>query len=110
MSHYTNQEEADTKCSMIVSVYISHRDNSDGNTLVYCLLDSQSDSSFVRSDVVKSLGLMPDMLNCHVVVVYPLPWPVLVGESDLPACGTPACFSVHLPSSAVTPAGSVHKS
>ena len=51
-------------------------------------------------------------LNCDdVVVVYPLPWPLLVGgESDVPACGPPASFSVHLASSAVTPAGSVHKS
>ena len=32
------------------------------------------------------------------------------GESDVPACGLPASFSVHLASSAVTPAGSVHKS
>ena len=35
---------------------------------------------------------------------------MLVGESDVPACGPPASFSVHLASSAVTPAGSVHKS
>ena len=32
------------------------------------------------------------------------------GESDVPGCGPPASFSVHLASSAVTPAGSVHKS
>ena len=32
------------------------------------------------------------------------------GESDVPACGPPASFSVHLASSAVTPAGSGHKS
>ena len=32
------------------------------------------------------------------------------GESDVPACGPPASFSVHLASSAVIPAGSVHKS
>ena len=38
-----------------------------------------------------------------VAVVYPLPLPLLVGESDLPACDLPA-------SRAVTPAGSVHKS
>ena len=31
-------------------------------------------------------------------------------ESDVPACGPPVSFSVHLASSAVTPAGSVHKS
>ena len=33
-----------------------------------------------------------------------------VVESDLPACGLPASHPVHLASSAVTPAGSVHKS
>ena len=32
------------------------------------------------------------------------------GGSDVSACGPPASFSVHLAISAVTPAGSVHKS
>ena len=32
------------------------------------------------------------------------------GESDVPFCGPPASFSVHLASSAGTPACSVHKS
>ena len=32
------------------------------------------------------------------------------GEYDLPACGPPASFSVHLAISALTLAGSVHKS
>ena len=42
-----------------------------------------------------------------------LPTPMTLasgGESDILACGSPASFSVHLASSAVTPAGSVHKS
>ena len=42
-----------------------------------------------------------------------LPTPMTLasgGESDVPACGPPASFSVHLTSSAVTPARSVHKS
>ena len=39
-----------------------------------------------------------------------LPTPMTLGESDVPACGPPASWSVHLASSAVTPAGSVHKS
>ena len=39
-----------------------------------------------------------------------LPTPMLVGESDFPACGAPASFSVHLASSELTPADSVHKS
>ena len=33
-----------------------------------------------------------------------------IGESNLPACGPPARFSVHLASRTVTPAGSVHNS
>ena len=36
--------------------------------------------------------------------------PCLWGESDHPAFGPPASFSVHLAGSAVTSAGSVHKS
>ena len=35
---------------------------------------------------------------------------MLVGESDLPTCGPPASFSIHLASSAVTLLGSVYKS
>ena len=42
-----------------------------------------------------------------------LPTPMTLasgGDSDLPTCGPPTSFSVHLASIAVTPAGSVHKS
>ena len=42
------------------------------------------------------------------VVVYPLPQPLLVGESDLRACGPLASFSINLVRSAVTPEGSVY--
>ena len=45
------------------------------------------------------------LLNSSPVVVYPLPWHLVVGECDVPACGPPTSFSVHLASSAVTPAG-----
>ena len=36
--------------------------------------------------------------------------PCLFGESDHPAFGPPASLSLHLASSSITPAGSVHKS
>ena len=45
-----------------------------------------------------------------VDVVYPLPWPLFVGESDHPAFCPPASLSLHLGSSSITPVGSVHKS
>ena len=44
----------------------------------------------------------------EVVSCCCLPTPMALasgGESDVPACGPPASFSVHLASSAVTPAG-----
>ena len=47
----------------------------------------------------------------HVRICY-LPTRVTLasgGDSDLPTCGPPASFSVHLASSVVTPVGSVHK-
>ena len=44
------------------------------------------------------------------IVVYPLPWPLLVGKVWYVVCGPPASFSSHLASSDVTPARSVHKS
>ena len=49
-------------------------------------------------------------LSSRHVVVYPLPWPLLVGGVRCSRLCPPASFSVHLASSAVTPAGSVHKS
>ena len=50
-------------------------------------------------------------LNCYDMLLSTHSHdPCNLGESDVPACGPPASFSVHLASSAVTPAGSVHKS
>ena len=47
----------------------------------------------------------------NTVVVYPTPITLASGgKSGVRACGPPASLSNHLASSAVTPAGSVHKS
>ena len=40
----------------------------------------------------------------------PTPMTLARGEYDIPACGPPASFFVHLDCSTATPAGSVHKS
>ena len=84
-------------------------------------------------DVIKKIMMTPDSQSSSPKKHYPsdpisstlssicpthtccccLPTPMTLasgGESDVPACGPPASFSVHLASSAVTPAGSVHKS
>ena len=62
-------------------------------------------------DLFGELGYHLDTRVRYVVVVYPLPWPLLVGGVRCSSLGgPPASFSVHLASSTVTPAGSVHKS
>ena len=59
------------------------------------------------SDIIQPFTCMA----CLLCFCLPTPMTLAsVGESDVPACGPPASFSVHLASSAVTPAGSVHKS
>ena len=45
------------KISMIIPVYVSHVSCPEKKVLVYCLLDNQSDTSFILSSVTKSLGV-----------------------------------------------------
>lgn len=46
-----------SKCSMIVPVYISHCDSPGTEVLIYALLDTQSDTTFVLQDTCTALGL-----------------------------------------------------
>ena len=45
------------KSSMVVPVYLSHADDPDKEELIYAMLDSQSDSTFVTDKVARALGL-----------------------------------------------------
>lgn len=49
--------ESSAKSSMIVPVYVSHIDFPDEEVLVYALLDTQSDTTFILSDTYQRLGL-----------------------------------------------------
>ena len=51
------QKGGTNKCSMIVPVWLSRIDKPDKETLVYALLDSQSDSSFVLEKTKEELSL-----------------------------------------------------
>ena len=46
-----------SKCSMIVPVLVSHCENPEREILVYALLDTQSDTSFILEDTCNDLGL-----------------------------------------------------
>ena len=60
-SHHTSVMASGTgdgcRCSMIVPVWLSHQDKPNSEILVYALLDTQSDTSFVTSPAVNSLEL-----------------------------------------------------
>ena len=45
------------KSSMIVPVYLSHQDRPESEVLVYALLDTQSDTTFIHDDICDELGL-----------------------------------------------------
>ena len=68
---------------------------SSGDLVVHLLQGRRGGIS--RSEVVS-------LLSTHSID------PCLWGESDHPAFGPPASLSLHLASSSITPAGSVHKS
>ena len=60
---FFNNSGAESKCSAIVSVYLSHLENTENERLVYVLLDSQSDSTFILQDTCKALGLSGTCIN-----------------------------------------------
>ena len=46
-----------SKCSMILPVYLSHCDSPEKEILIYALLDTQSDTTFILQDSCSALGL-----------------------------------------------------
>lgn len=56
-SSLQNHDGATNKTSMIVTVYVSHRDKPDQERLVYALLDTQLDTTFILEDTYRELGL-----------------------------------------------------
>ena len=45
------------KSSMVVPVFVSHIDNPESEKLVYALLDTQSDTTFILKSTCGDLGL-----------------------------------------------------
>ena len=52
----TSTDEADSKCSMIVPVYISSSEDPDNEYLIYALLDTQSDTTFILNDICSMIN------------------------------------------------------
>ena len=54
---------SDRKCSMIVPVYLSHKSNVQKEVLVYALLDTMSDTSFVSDYCLDKLNVEGIQVN-----------------------------------------------
>ena len=53
------------KSTMILPVYLSHKDNPEKETLVYALLDSQSDTTFLSQATFEDLEAPGTELLCY---------------------------------------------
>lgn len=56
-SSFFNRSTSTSLCSMVVPVYLSHRDTPSNERLVYALLDTQSDTTFALESTCQALGL-----------------------------------------------------
>ena len=54
---HLNDTGKSSNCSMIVPVWVSHCDKPENERLVYALLDTQSDMTFILEDTQEALGL-----------------------------------------------------
>lgn len=54
---HVNGTNQNSKCAMIVPVWLSHIENPDAERLVYALLDTQSDTTFILKDTCDELGV-----------------------------------------------------
>lgn len=67
---FLNDTSAPNKCSMVVPVYISHHDKPDTEKLVYALLDTQSDTTFILDSVCEHLGLSGVDVNLSLSTMF----------------------------------------
>lgn len=69
-SSLRNHDGVTNKTSMIVPVYVSHRDKPDQERLVYALLDTQSDTTFILEDTYRELGLSGTTVKLLLSTMY----------------------------------------
>lgn len=65
-----NHSGASSKSTMILPVYVSHKENPDRERLVYALLDTQSDTTFILDKTSKALGLEGKPVKLMLSTMY----------------------------------------
>ncbi|XP_062609374.1 uncharacterized protein LOC134271140 [Saccostrea cucullata] len=65
-----NHSGASSKSTMILPVYVSHKENPDRERLVYALLDTQSDTTFILEKTSSALGLTGKPVKLMLSTMY----------------------------------------
>ena len=58
------------KTSMVVQVYLAHKDNPRHERLVYAMLDTQSDTTFILEETCQALGLSSPSVQLSLSTMY----------------------------------------
>lgn len=66
---FLSNSRAHNKNSMVLPVYLSHHDNPEYERLVYAMLDTQSDTTFILEDTCKSLGLSGTAVTLNLSIM-----------------------------------------
>ena len=69
VSHLTHAGSCSLS-SLILPVYVSHKNSPDKEVMVYAMLDSQSDTTFVTEDTCAQLGISGDEITLLLSTLY----------------------------------------
>lgn len=67
---HMNFSQSNCKSSMIVPVYVSHTSDPSNERLVYALLDTQSDTTFILEDTYRALGLSGNSVKLSLSTMH----------------------------------------
>ena len=70
VSNCANVPDSNVITSMILPVWLHHKDRPQSEVLVYALLDNASDTTFVKSSVLKKLGVEGPEVNLKLYTMH----------------------------------------
>jgi len=76
VSNCSNTPDGNLTNSMILPVWLHHKDRPQSEVLVYALLDNASDTTFVKSSVLKKLGVEGPEINLKLYTMH--------GKAEIP--------------------------
>ena len=66
----TNHSKSSRRTSMILPVYVSHANNPGVERLIYAILDTQSDTSFILHETCRAMGLVETPVKLKLSTIH----------------------------------------